>query len=87
MVKQIGDIKLYSVSDLHDALGLNERTIRDWFNKGRLRGQKIGTEWHITDENLRKFLNAEEGGETKQDRQTRQLRALKKTEKKRGLIQ
>lgn len=65
MVKQIGDIKLYSVQDLHDALGVNERTIRDWFNKGRLRGQKIGTEWHITEENLRKFLNAEEGGEIK----------------------
>jgi len=80
MVKQIGDIKLYSVKDLHDALGVNERTIRDWFNKGRLRGQKIGTEWHITEENLRKFLNAEEGGEK------RELRALKKreTKKKKG---
>lgn len=81
MVKQIGDIKLYSVQDLHDALGVNERTIRDWFNKGRLRGQKIGTEWHITEENLRKFLNAEEGGEKK-----RELRALKKrkTKKRKG---
>ena len=80
MVKQIGDIKLYSVKDLHDALGVDERTIRDWFNKGRLRGQKIGTEWHITEENLRKFLNAEEGGEK------RELRALKKreTKKKKG---
>lgn len=84
MVMQIGDIKLYGVQDLHKALGLNERTIRDWFNKGRLRGQKIGTEWHITEENLRKFLNAEEGGEIKQDKQTRQLRALKKTKKKGG---
>ncbi len=77
MVKQIGDIKLYSVQDLHDALGVNERTIRDWFNKGRLRGQKIGTEWHITEENLRKFLNAEEGGESKKE-----LRALKRQKMK-----
>lgn len=84
MVMQIGDIKLYGVQDLHKALGINERTIRDWFCKGRLRGQKIGTEWHITEENLRKFLNAEEGGEIKQDKQTRQLRSLKKTEKKGG---
>lgn len=65
MVKQIGDIKLYSVKDLHDALGVNERTIRDWFNKGRLKGRKIGTEWHITDENLKRFLNADEGGDKK----------------------
>lgn len=81
MVTQIGDIKLYSVQDLHDAFGVNERTIRDWFNKGRLKGVKIGTEWHITEENLRKFLNAEEGGEKK-----RELRALKKkkTKKRKG---
>ena len=69
MVKQIGDIKLYSVKDLHEALGVNERTIRDWFNKGRLKGVKLGVEWHITEENLRKFLSGEEGGED--------LRALK----------
>jgi excisionase family DNA binding protein len=64
MVKQIGHIKIYSVKDLHESLGVNERTIRDWFNKGRLRGVKIGTQWHITEENLRRFLNAEEGGES-----------------------
>lgn len=62
MVKQIGDIKLYSVKDLHDALGATERTIRDWFNKGRLKGQKLSTEWHITEENLKQFLNGEKGG-------------------------
>lgn len=59
-MKQIGDIKLYSVKDLHNALGVNERTIRDWFNKGRLKGRKIGNEWFITEENLKKFLNADE---------------------------
>ena len=73
MVKQIGDIKIYSVKDLHEALGVNERTIRDWFNKGRLKGVKIGIEWHITEENLRMFLSGEEGGESP--------RALKKPKK------
>jgi excisionase family DNA binding protein len=84
VVKQIGEIKLYSVKDLHDALEVNERTIREWFNKGRIKGVKIGTEWHITEENLKKFFNAEEGREMKQDRQTRQLRSFKKTKKKGG---
>lgn len=78
MVKQIGDIKLYSVKDLHDALGINERTVRDWFKKERLRGVKIGAEWHISEENLRKFLNAEKGGEPEQEKKTRRLRSLKK---------
>jgi excisionase family DNA binding protein len=63
MVKQIGAIKLYSVQDLHDSLGINERTIRDWFNKGRLKGQKLGTQWHITEENLKRFLSGEAGDE------------------------
>lgn len=61
MSKQIGDITLYSVKDLHESLGVNERTIRDWFKKGRLKGVKIGTEWHISQENLREFLNGERG--------------------------
>ena len=65
MVKQIGDIKLFSVKDLNEALGVNERTIRDWFKRGRLRGQKLGIEWHITEENLKLFLSGEEGGEKK----------------------
>lgn len=78
VVKQIGDIKLYSVKDLHEALGINERTIRDWFNKRRLKGVKIGAEWHITEENLRRFLNAEEGGEREKAKKIRQLRALRK---------
>ena len=59
MAKQIGKIKLYSVKDLNESLGVNERTIREWFKKGRLKGVKIGTEWHVTEENLGKFLNVE----------------------------
>lgn len=78
MVKQIGDIRLFSVQDLHDALAINERTIRAWFHSGRLQGVKIGKDWHITDENLRKFLNAEKGDDTRQDKKTRQLQSLKK---------
>jgi excisionase family DNA binding protein len=59
MPKQIADIKLYSIKDLHEALGVNERTLREWFNTGKLKGIKLGTRWHITEENLKRFLNAE----------------------------
>jgi len=59
MAKQIGKIKLYSVKDLNESLGVNERTVREWFRKGRIKGVKIGTEWHVTEENLGKFLNAD----------------------------
>jgi hypothetical protein len=77
MVKQIGDIKIYSVEDLHQALGVNARTIRDWFNKRRLIGQKVGIEWYITEENLRRFLNGDRGDVSEKSKRTRKLRSLK----------
>ena len=81
MVKQIGDIKLYSVDDLHKGFDVNQRTIRDWFKKKRLKGVKLGKHWFITEENLKTFLNGEKGGE---ERVTRRLKALTKTRKKGG---
>jgi hypothetical protein len=77
MVKQIGDIKIYSVEDLQQALGVNARTIRDWFSKRRIIGQKLGTEWHVTEENLKRFLSGERGDTTENSKRTRELRALK----------
>jgi len=68
VAKQIGKIKLYSVKDLNESLGVNERTIREWFKKGRLKGVKIGTEWHVTEENLGKFLNVEGVADFKSDK-------------------
>lgn len=83
MVKQIADIKLYSVEDIHKSLGINERTIRVWFKSGRLKGVKISGEWHITEENLKKFLNAEEGGEIEsKGKKTRKLRSLNSMKRK-----
>jgi len=78
MVKRIGNIKLYSVEDLHKALGVNERTLRAWFNRGRLKGVKIGTSWHITEENLRRFLNAEEGGDSREKAKATKTKRKKK---------
>jgi excisionase family DNA binding protein len=57
MVKQIGDIKLYSVKDLNRDLGINERTIRRWLREGVIKGRKIGKEWYITEDNLRRYLS------------------------------
>ncbi len=88
LVKQIGDIKLYSVKDLHEALDVNERTIRDWFNKGHLKGRKIGTGWHITEENLRRFFSGE-AGEKEADARLKHGRRsiLKASQKNEGMNQ
>ncbi len=79
-MKKVAGIRLYSVQDLHEALGVNERTIREWFNKGRLRGVKISREWHVTEENLRAFLSGEE--QRDEAKRTRPLRSLRKTRRK-----
>lgn len=80
MVKQIGDTKLYSITDLSTALDLTERTIRGWFYQGKLKGVKLGKEWYISEENLKRFLNAEEGGEKVIKQKTV---AVKKTKERR----
>ncbi|HME43130.1 MAG TPA: helix-turn-helix domain-containing protein [Syntrophorhabdales bacterium] len=79
-MKEVAGIKLYNVRDLHEALGVNERTIREWFNKKRLRGVKISKEWYVTEENLKAFLSGEEGRGKPQDEteRTRRLRSLRK---------
>ncbi len=83
-MKKVAGIRLYSVQDLHKALGVNERTIREWFNKKRLRGVKISREWHVTEENLRTFLSGEEERDKQRDEaeRTRPLRSLRKTRRK-----
>jgi len=85
MVRQMGDVRLYSVQDLNEGLGIHGRTIRTWFNKGRLRGVKLGREWFVTEENLKAFLSGEaeeRGGEKEKPKKTRQLRSLKRKQRK-----
>ncbi len=79
-MKRVAGVKLYGVRDLHGALGVTTRTIREWFNKKRLRGVKISKEWHVTEENLRAFLGGEDGREKPQHQAepTRRLRSLRK---------
>ena len=63
MVKSIGKIVLYDVDDIAKALKMNQRVIREWFNKGKLRGKKVGRTWMITEENLKEFFSGKKGGE------------------------
>lgn len=78
MVKKIGDITLYSVKDLQKALKVNDRTIRQWFNSGRIAGQKLNKEWHVTEKNLERFLSGDEGA-------VKKSKAKGKTTKRKGV--
>lgn len=53
------EIKLYSLKDLVELLKVTERTLHNYIKSGKLKGQKIGGRWQISEANLQKFLNGE----------------------------
>ena len=54
----MNDKKLLTPRDVADRLQVNERTVKIWLRKGRLRGFKIGKEWRISPDDLQAFLEA-----------------------------
>lgn len=57
MPKQIGNLTLYSVDDLHQQLGLSKMTIRAYLRDGKIRARKLGVKWYVTEEALREYFN------------------------------
>lgn len=57
MPKQIGNLTLYSVDDLHEQLGLSKMTIRTYLREGKIRARKLGVKWYVTEEALREYFN------------------------------
>lgn len=56
MPKQVGDLVLYSVDDLHEQLGLSKMTIRSYLREGKIRARKLGVQWYVTEEALREYF-------------------------------
>jgi len=52
--------KLYSVKDLSKMLPITPLTIREYFRKGKIKGNKVGRNWYVTEENLESFLEGED---------------------------
>jgi len=52
-------IKMYTLKDLAAQLKVTERTMHTYIKNGKLKGQKIGGRWQISESNLHKFLNGE----------------------------
>lgn len=57
MPKQLGDIRLYTLLELSRKLETTAVTLRKYLKQGRLKGQKVGNRFYITEENLREFFN------------------------------
>jgi predicted site-specific integrase-resolvase len=41
-------------------LPITPLTIREYFRKGKIKGNKIGKNWYVTEENLESFIEGEE---------------------------
>jgi excisionase family DNA binding protein len=52
-------IQLYTLRQLSQMLKVTERTMYSYIKDGRLKGQKIGGVWQISQTNLEKFLNGD----------------------------
>ena len=52
--------KYYLVDDLVKILPLTKNTIRAYIRHGRLRGQKLGKLFYVSNTDLRKFLDGRE---------------------------
>jgi excisionase family DNA binding protein len=53
------DLKLYSLQELSQILGVTHRTAWNYVKAGKLKAVKIGGAWKVTEENLKKFINGE----------------------------
>lgn len=56
MPKHIAGETLYTIPELQELLGLSDRTLRQYFREGQLKGRKIGKSWHITEQALQQYL-------------------------------
>lgn len=70
MPKQIGNLTLYSVDDLHRQLDLSKMTIRSYLREGRIRGRKLGVKWYVTEDALRSYFGESAAGQAGQPQKT-----------------
>ncbi|MDZ7659073.1 helix-turn-helix domain-containing protein [Fodinibius sp.] len=73
MPKQIGNLTLYSVDDLHEQLGLSKMTIRAYLREGKIRARKLGVKWYVTEEALREYFNESSGWIQSPEKETQEL--------------
>ena len=55
----VSGVKLYDVKEVAEMLKSTESTIRTYFREGTLKGRKINGKWHITEDNLKRFINGD----------------------------
>jgi len=55
-MKVIDEIRYFPTQEIAEKLGLHEETIRRYIRTEKLKARKIGSAYHISEEELREFL-------------------------------
>jgi excisionase family DNA binding protein len=50
------NLVLYDLQELSKKLNVHIVTLRTYLKEGRLRGQKMGTKWYVSEDSLREFF-------------------------------
>ena len=53
------EIRVYTVPDLVKLLQLTPQSVRKYFKEGKIKAQKVGTKWLVSEESIREFLMGE----------------------------
>ena len=59
MPLMVSGVKLYNVEEVAEMLNTTKTTVRAYFRDGTFKGRKISGRWHITEDNLKRFINGE----------------------------
>jgi len=59
-MKQIGDLKLYSVEDLSKLLDIQEKTIQQYLKAGKIKGRKLALRWYVTEQDMKDYFSHKE---------------------------
>ena len=60
MPVQIGNLTLYTVEELSEALGIQEKSVRKFLRQGQIKGRKLANRWYVTEDALRAYFEQPE---------------------------
>jgi len=56
----VGEIKLLTLDEVSEILGIGTVSIRKWIREGKLKAKKIGPRYYVQEEHLKEFLTSPE---------------------------
>ncbi len=57
MAIEAAGVKLYNLKEVSEKVGLSVTTLKAYVGRGTLKARKIGRTWHVSEDELRRFLN------------------------------